>query len=174
MTERNFSNPNPNIIFGPTSPKNTITMYKVETPDRKGTIEERRSQIDLGREPTQPTGILDTIKFGLQLYIGDPGHGQVAVINPNIVATWQNSIARAIGQYDPGGRLSINLPILRQLATVSVEKDIHSCIIDQGVHPVKIGGSCIHTQKVWTSKYHQISFGVCRCGEAIQIPTTQL
>ena len=152
-------------FFGPGSPRNTVTLFKNETPDGQGFIEGRRSYLYLEKEPKVPPGIHDNLQFGLQLFIGSPGQGQVAIINPDVVAVWQKQLTEAttasqLGQ-QAGAR--INIAALNKMGTVTIERGVHSCIIDQGVHPVALTGPCTHTQKIWTAKHQQLSFGVCRC-----------
>jgi len=157
----NSNNPQEPDRYGPRSPEGAIIVNKYDSPEGLGLVEERRSCLYLGKEPKVPPEIAETLEFGIQLFIGKPGQGHIVVLNPGVINDWQNGIADLAKQPDAGP--IIKLDSLAQLAQVHFEEGVHSCIIDQGVHPIEARGTCVHDQKVWYSKQHQLSYGTCKC-----------
>jgi hypothetical protein len=146
-------------------PPGSITISEYEVPD--GEIEEKRSRVLMSREPIGPPHTSEILKFGMQIFLGTPGRGQIAIINPEIVNEWQSEAHKLLkGQ---NGNPWADFDLMRQIANVSIEREIHSCIVDQNTHPPMARGTCVHNQKIWHSNQYQLSFGTCTCSRSFEI-----
>lgn len=145
--------------FGARRPPGAVITNEYVTPDGQATVEERQIKSYLMKSPAVPPSIADSPEFGVQIYLGKPDHGRIAVLNPSVVGLWHSKLT----ELSP---IHSSCPILKvdpQIAKIYIEEGIHSCIIEQGIHPIGITGTCTHDQRVWSSNHYQLSYGTCKC-----------
>jgi hypothetical protein len=102
---------------------------------------------------------ISNVSFGAQVFLGKPGLGHIAIINPGMVQEWQDNLVEIASHSQ--GQVKIDLPILQELATISIEEGVHRFMVDQKIPTQPGHGIPNHHQKRWHSNACPITVATC-------------
>ena len=140
--------------------------YQVTT-TRDGSLEEWiRNVKALPMPSTIPGPHVKSIppKFSAQIFVGEPGSGQIFFINFRHLNNWLRVVDRT--RREAGGNEHPelqDLDILDEIAEVTVEENIHTFQVDQNPHKSEALGLCRHRHKIWTIPQPNTRVGTCEC-----------
>ena len=102
--------------------------------------------------------------FSLQLFVGEPGNGQVFFCNFNHLNKWLRAVERARREAGNSDRPELqDISVIESIAEVIVEENIHSVSVEQSPHRPEALGLCRHRHKLWTKAQPLTHVTTCEC-----------
>ena len=148
-------------------PRNDIIVYQ-QVSDNLGIIEEVLRNISIKPDNPKlrpgPNCVSKDPEISLQIYVGQPGQGQVMIVNPTHTENWLEALAEK--QKEKTGKDDfelVNFDFLKEIAEVTIEDNVHTVNIDYNPHLPEASGICRHKHKIWYPKQLPLRIETCEC-----------